>query len=339
MKNSVVNYLILIYLGFLFVSCSESRKPISAEDAEKMFASGVVLIVNRYMYSLELENGITFYFTSFNEEGELDLGVDSGKISPAICSGTGFFITADGQIATNSHVAFPAIEEKRVLAYIHKQGKAIKLVCNEYLRNNENFITDSERQQLQMIIDNVDYLSHADGIVTLHTDIGVAYNNTFLDSFSELYPCVGIKNDESCDLAIIQLKSKQTPNDRYVFDPELPLTVEGKMMPDKNGKPIEIDEIAIGTPLYMIGFNSSLSIGNTKEGIKAQLTQGTVSQLVDDLEFMYTIPSLQGSSGSPVLNEYGDLVAINHAGWTRTQSFNYGIRVKHLRTLIHQRAN
>lgn len=339
MKNSVVNYLILIYLGFLFVSCSESRKPISAEDAEKMFASGVVLIVNRYMYSLELENGITFYFTSFNEEGELDLGVDSGKISPAICSGTGFFITADGQIATNSHVAFPAIEEKRVLAYIHKQGKAIKLVCNEYLRNNENFITDSERQQLQMIIDNVDYLSHADGIVTLHTDIGVAYNNTFLDSFSELHPCAGIKNDESCDLAIIQLKSKQTPNDRYVFDPELPLTVEGKMMPDKNGKPIEIDEIAIGTPLYMIGFNSSLSIGNTKEGIKAQLTQGTVSQLVDDLEFMYTIPSLQGSSGSPVLNEYGDLVAINHAGWTRTQSFNYGIRVKHLRTLIHQRAN
>lgn len=328
--------LIVLLMALLLASCTAKRDPVNPEDAERLYSSGVVLILNRYFYTIELENGITFFFTGFDDEGNLDLQTDASEVQLAGCYGTGFFVSADGQIATNSHVAYPDIDEKAVLAYIHAQSNAIKRACDKRLREYGNQMEDDDRELLQKISDGSEYLSHADGSVTLHTMIGVAYNNTFIDNVSELHPCIGIKDSKSTDLAIIQLKNKQTPVDKYIFNVELPRNANGDIMPDKYGKPTDIDGIAVGAPLYMIGFNSSLSIGSTKEGIKAQLTQGSVSQLVDDLEFMYTIPSLQGSSGSPVLNEYGDLVAIHHAGWVSTQNFNYGIRAKHLRELFQK---
>ena len=51
---------------------------------------------------------------------------------------------------------------------------------------------------------------------------------------------------------------------------------------------------------------------------------------------MYSIPTLPGSSGSPVVNLQGQLVAINFAGINGTQNFNYGIRVKYLKDLINR---
>lgn len=49
---------------------------------------------------------------------------------------------------------------------------------------------------------------------------------------------------------------------------------------------------------------------------------------------MYSIPALPGSSGSPVVNMKGELVAVNYAGLNGTQNFNYGIRIKYLRDLL-----
>lgn len=51
---------------------------------------------------------------------------------------------------------------------------------------------------------------------------------------------------------------------------------------------------------------------------------------------MYSIPALPGSSGSPVLNRKGELVAINFSGLNGTQNFNYGIRMKYLKSLMEE---
>jgi V8-like Glu-specific endopeptidase len=49
---------------------------------------------------------------------------------------------------------------------------------------------------------------------------------------------------------------------------------------------------------------------------------------------MYTIPTLAGSSGSPVLDEKGRLVSVNFAGVNQTQSFNYGIHPQKIREFL-----
>ncbi|MDY6403607.1 MAG: trypsin-like peptidase domain-containing protein, partial [Bacteroidales bacterium] len=83
----------------------------------------------------------------------------------------------------------------------------------------------------------------------------------------------------------------------------------------------------------MTGYNLGPILAITEEGVKAQFNQGTISQKTDE-RIMYSIPALPGSSGSPVVNHNGQLVAINYAGLSGTQNFNYGIRVKYLKDLI-----
>ena len=94
-----------------------------------------------------------------------------------------------------------------------------------------------------------------------------------------------------------------------------------KISEDKNSK------------LFMTSFNLDPTLALTKEGIKLQFNSGTVSQRTNE-RLMYSIPALPGSSGSPVVNLQGQLVAINYAGLNGTQNFNYGIRVKYLKCLI-----
>ena len=90
--------------------------------------------------------------------------------------------------------------------------------------------------------------------------------------------------------------------------------------------------------LYLTGFNRGPTLAQTKDGIKAQFNMGTVSQRASD-QIMYSIPALPGSSGSAVVNHKGQLVAINYAGVSTTQSFNYGIRLKYLKSLMKNLAS
>ena len=60
-----------------------------------------------------------------------------------------------------------------------------------------------------------------------------------------------------------------------------------------------------------------------------------MSQKPDNDKIMYTIPALPGSSGSPVMNEQGKLAAVNFAGVTGTQSFNYGILIKRVKQFVN----
>lgn len=88
----------------------------------------------------------------------------------------------------------------------------------------------------------------------------------------------------------------------------------------------------------MIGYNQGPTLALTNDGIKVQITQGYISQNTDSIKIMYSIPALQGSSGSPVVNQYGELVAINFAGINNTQGFNYGIRVERLREIVNDKS-
>ena len=74
-------------------------------------------------------------------------------------------------------------------------------------------------------------------------------------------------------------------------------------------------------------------IFSAQEGMKSQFNSGSISQRTSE-RLMYSIPALPGSSGSPVVNLQGKLVAINFARLNGTQSFNYSIRVKYFQKLM-----
>jgi len=181
--------------------------------------------------------------------------------------------------------------------------------------------------------------------------IGIAYNNTDVDDFEDFFGANEcsvhkVSKKASADLAIIQLKNKKTPETAYVFD------VSGLVRREKEDKSIidkifqsitgEIpmeevknDEIKIGQQLYVIGYNNGIELAQTKQGIKAQMTSGKLLQLSDGERLSYNIPVMGGSSGSPVIDEYGNLRGVNYAKYENEQ-FSFGIPMKLIQEFLKE---
>ena len=174
-------------------------------------------------------------------------------------------------------------------------------------------------------------------------EIGIAYNDTYVTKIEDFIgnnPCVvtKISDSEDVDLATIQLKNKETPSDKYIFKIkgrdviEKPFT---EQVADLFGV-TKKDNLQVDQDLIIIGFNAGLILGNTKQGIQAQMTSGKVSQLPDGSKVLYSIPTLQGSSGSPVIDRDGYVRAVNFAKLRGTDSFNFGIPEKQIINFLNQ---
>lgn len=339
---------IIIALVFIFVSCN---KPVDEIDSQ--CSSGVVLIQNASYYELMTPQG-SIYFSHYDSENDQIDGLqfDEDSIEFQLSYGTGFFISDDGQIATNKHVVSPRVTEKEAQNMLKKLLGALQSALSDefdewnqlqqqvriqmryaYEEDNSNEYLEldalddaiiEKKNSLAEAYQVLGSIDHRDAELLYHNNISIAYNNTYVTNMDDFEDCIVKKvaeNDDE-DIAIIQLKNKHTPSDKYVFElsSENPLdhyTLFENIMKlfggDKNDH------------LCMIGFNLGPTLAITEEGIKSQINEGTISQRSAN-RIMYSIPSLHGSSGSPVLNSRGQLVAINFAGLNNTQGFNYGIR-------------
>lgn len=172
--------------------------------------------------------------------------------------------------------------------------------------------------------------------------IGLAYNNTYVTSEEDFFgsnSCVVTKVSEKddVDLAQIQLKNQTTPEKAYIFDvlgekgqeKTIFERINDFMSKDKDDGQLKIDQ-----QLYMIGYNAGLILGTTKQGIKVQMTSGKLTQLPDGQRLLYSIPAVQGSSGSPVMDASGNLVGVNFAKLNGTDNFNFGIPLDKVRQFV-----
>lgn len=352
-------FIIVPMLCLLFSSCGN----MSDQDIEKTTSSGVVLVQNKSYYEVVLSNGESVFFSSFDNEGDLDgFTVEKDSVKSVTSYGTGFFVSETGEIATNAHVVSNTISDKDVNKSIGEVISALKKLAvyaySEYeakldsaqaLYEYANVSSDvsyedfyrirdirdaikNEMEEYAEFYNGLDEIRVGDSEIKYHNEVSIAYNDTYVTSEKDFVSCVVTKTDAEHDLAIVQLKNKKTPEDKYVFvvEEEDPLEtydwkeeLTRKVSDDKNDK------------LFMSGFNLGPQLALTKEGVKSQFNNGTISQKTSE-RLMYSIPALPGSSGSPVLNHQGQLVAINFAGLNGTQNFNYGIRVKFLKELLEK---
>lgn len=349
----------LLSLCFLLSSCENMTE----KELEDTISSGVVLVQNQSYYEVVLSNGESIFFSSFDAEGDLDgLALDKDSVEVSTSYGTGFFISGTGEIVTNSHVVSNVVADKEVNKQVGKVIEALKaMIAMKYSDYEEKLKTaqeaceyafmvsevtadeyyqirdirdaiKNEMEEYEQMWNNLDKIRASDSEIKYHNEVSIAYNNTYVTNTKDFVPCVVTKTDMEHDLAIIQLKDKSTPSGKYVFQVDETDPLETYGWREQLEKRISKDK---NSELFMTSFNLGPKLAITKEGIKSQFNHGSISQKTHE-KLMYSIPTLPGSSGSPVVNLRGQLVAINYAGINGTQNFNYGVRVKYLRELLNK---
>lgn len=297
-KNISIAAGIIFILGFttLFLKTRNSFEP--SQD----YKNSVVLIYHSYIYEVKVGNEIV-HVTKNN--GKLAMFNESTNSTIDI-TGTGFFISDDGKIITNRHVAMPWAYDNEM----EEIKKAMQTSITESVESTEDLL---------WAVKNVSEIEVSGKTLFL----GVGYNDTYINSVSDFDECILKREsgDPEIDVAYIQLKSKNTPTriEKYIH-------LEDAIT--------DYQSLKTGEYVYMLGYPAGFSVGNTKDGLKVNYQYGQLTREADNVSIGHNIPTIGGGSGSPIFDSKGRLVAINHAGLTNTQGFNFAIVAKHAVSLI-----
>ena len=108
-----MKYLKFYYLSlFVLLGLASCDRAKTSDEILTECGSGVVMVANQFYYKITLPTGKVWYFTGFDEEGDLEnWTMDLAEIqkNKKMITGTGFFVSEEGKILTNRHVAAPTI--------------------------------------------------------------------------------------------------------------------------------------------------------------------------------------------------------------------------------------
>lgn len=343
--RKIITYCCHLLMISTFLNCNT---PIpSSDQVYKQYNKSVVLIESSYYYKIKLDNGIELFYGISSEGPDLFFDEEEVLNFPFTSTGTGFFISDKGEIATNRHVAYPDLNESEIFSQVSSiKGKFLSIIeeleikvdeMNEYYKDNIEILSDTqveelvtEYEEITSYIDEFQSFSNFNPkdvkieIIRLH--LGIRLDGDKLDNKESFRLCrLKLKSEnEAVDLAVIQLENETTPTTIKDY-----FSIKNLSNYNLNPK--------INNHISIIGFNSGYSLANTENGIKSQMTNGNITQEPQSKKILYSIPILKGSSGSPVLDTYGDIIAVNFATYGRDnrQGFNFGVPIKQLIKLYY----
>lgn len=314
---------------------------------------GLILVKKLYYVDLKLENikidgnpTVAYFNYDENEQKISNLTFDPEKATFQYGTGTGFLISEDGLIATNRHIANP-IPPEEVAVSLKKhfqdqkdsyQEEANKLNDQLQIMSGLDRLDSTyfnARKRLQYCLEQVRVLDKIINTGQYKVEVkcynSIAFTNTRIEDEDDFISCSqprawgepGTVTEN--DLAIIQIKKKQDlPENAFIF------TVPEKDLMD--------EKIPDDYEVTVLGYNAGVNLQDMKllEGLKPQAQHGKITRNSEKYRIQYDAPTIGGSSGSPVINKQGQLVAINNSGVGGTQGFNYGVRTKYLKELLDE---
>lgn len=312
-KNSLVSWIasaaavVVAAIGGFFLW--QTMKTETTETIYEKYNTAVCMIYFEYGYKVMFgDNDVTAQVfeqfgvrpgqTVYLKEKNLGIGTKGG-------TGTGFFVSNDGKVVTNLHVARHWLYEN--------DAETIESAARSILATYNNPQLNAQLNKLK--------------IVPEMAFIGVVPNGVPF-SRGNLVECTEYRghDDIDKDCAILQTESRILP-------PQV------KNIIDYTKADASEEAVKEGKTVFTIGFpyGPSMNINSNNE-LKNQVHQGVVTQNKGDVAFAHDAATASGASGSPMLNEKGYLVGIHHAGLSGVtggaQGFNEAIKAKCILDLL-----
>lgn len=312
-------------IKYLVRSCSDEKggdgfhwgkkdETMSDNEIYERYKSSTVLLFAGYYYEISARD---LDFSIFDEigvhmpskvildrNGKIDDIERSGNASYYF--GTGFFVSKDGKLVTNLHIAKPWLFDDEAKKIESAYKAQLQLIANEFPQIPFGaYVSDIKVEgKLKMI-----------GLIPNGEDFD---DENFLKC-----KVVSAGDDTNVDVALIRTVKGGIPDEcTYV-----------------NTDSICVDEtaLAVGSHIYTMGFPAGLSLQDLEnnQGIQLFGRGGSIIQESNEYSFGFDAASYGGASGSPIFNDHGQLVGVLNAGFVKTQGFNFGIKAKYVMDLIN----
>lgn len=297
---AAVSILLLLTISFYSLPYLVKHENDIAEKIYNSYNKATVLIYNEFYYTVNIDNNPELYIGI--DDGKLSVSKNQNDLKPLGITGSGFYVSDDGKIITNRHVAYPwitnSIEELQVE---HPDVLILYQECINYL----------EEQGIDNSKINLSGLS---------SFVGVCENNSKINDIGDFKECITISyhKDYKIDLAKLQLKTKKLPKTSNFIN---------------LGNLGNIEDLKVGTKICVLGFPGGLDFQDVDEAgvdLKLIANAGEISKEVTSYKIMFNAASAGGASGSPVFNKDGQLIGVHHAGQKDKQGFNYAIVSKYI---------
>ena len=281
----------------------------SSEKIYKEYGDAVCMTYSIYGYNIyqDDEDITTAFFSQIlGQEGVECMSVDKEGNLAYECgtaSGTGFFVSKDGKVVTNLHITQPWLSNPS---------------------SNEDVIGKKLNQEVQNILIQNGYGALCSRITVKPKLYGIGIiPDGVVFSTSNLVSCTVYKEQSGMpkDVAIIQTESRTLP-------------AKVTHIIDFNKADLSPDALKEGKKIFTIGYPSGTDMGmiDNRE-IHNQVHEGNVTQNRGEVSFGHDMVTEHGASGSPILNDKGQLVGINNAGFEK-QGLNMGVKAKYIVELL-----
>lgn len=344
---------------FVIIGVIFGIKLFSNKDIEEI-STASALVYGEYYYVVELEDDPfvdllpgwpTKYYVGLDDDGSLMLSFDKNEVNSFSYSGTAFFISDDGKMVTNRHVACPWYKiDDELRRWISQQMTVLR---NEIIETNQFDVKlDSDHEKLlntsigeilydymlqynktkdlyRIISDVNAYIMRYKGsrinIKGEQSYIGIAVAGRKYNSFLELEPCTVLKlsDNPDTDIAIMQLNAGLLPATvKYKYD------LDKCIMDQKNLKVQKESYYILG---YPSGFE--LNLDNLDRGLTPKVYGGKISRIPGEFTFELQGEAIGGSSGSPICTKRGKLAGVLYAKSTHLTTGSFGIHAKYAKEM------
>lgn len=251
-------------------------------------------------------------------------------------SGTGFFISEDGKIITNLHLANPWLFEPEVKQELKQyQMERLQKSAAYSTYSAENWQDISEAARLSVLSSMVEVRGVLDNIYVFQSGKIISLQNNRPVTTTALTATVtAVSDNTNVDLAVLQLDEQKLP--------------EGASYVRTSSISTSSEDVQVGDKLRVYGFPQGFNLQNvdnvaTNNRIKLEpyYTEGICTISGTNVDFGHNAMTESGSSGSPIFNSKGKLVGVNsaHQSAAKNNNYNIGVDAALIHTLLNKTVN